>query len=380
MGQKNKETVSSSSNAMDDNLLDDQVLFDLTNKLRLDANDEYAQCRRSQLTTVSGSISDEDVSMKDYTEDEIENVEAPGYYSNAPMECTDNTIKQRRRDPTNRKQKTDDEEAVEDSPEGKPISLIRSIFEPETQGYMLGVSHSNHKNSCEKVSSEQVADANSPSLDTVYGKFNDRNVIIHNHFYNIVAAPGFEQEYGHSAGNGHLEDRNRNLQLFEHFKRTLNYSIILAICYLAVRQISRDIAFEYHRLSIRENIQKDQCVEEYYINRCDEYGQLPALKNECLEWKICMNEGNTNHIRSVFYSELAMQVVGRLINESLNNIGGMNRVFLLVALSLWYLVNFACGYMRGTHGEQERATLAMNRRHEEHEDLQLVRRQNSGQI
>lgn len=344
--------------AMEEDFMDDEVLYELTHKLNLRTSEDNTGHPIPYPATMSVSVSDEDISMKDYTEEEIDGLAAVGA---AAQHHTSSTLRERRRKSTEegtaavRDENEDvDEEPGSETANGNSISLIRTILAPETQGYMLGAARSGNqrRDASEDEPGEGVVADSSPQTHTTIGKLNDKNVIIHNHFYNIIAGPG--PGYGLDDpqalwAHENLEDSDRRLRLFEYVKKTLNYSLLLGFAYLAVRQVTRDIGVEYQRLMIRENLQKEQCVEEYYVNRCDEYGQLPALKDECLEWRICMSEGNTNHIRTVFYSELAMQVVGRLINETLDSIGGMNRLFLLVALSVWYLVNFACGYMRGNH-------------------------------
>jgi hypothetical protein len=73
-----------------------------------------------------------------------------------------------------------------------------------------------------------------------------------------------------------------------------------------------------------------------------------------LEWEICFNGGNTNQFRSMFYSELFIHVSSRLLDETLSNIGNMNKAFLMTCLLMWYIGNFACGYVKGInerHGE-----------------------------
>ena len=336
--------------------MDEQVLYELKYRLNLRTGEESAGYPISYPATMPISISDEDISMKDYTEEEIE---APAAASDAPQHHTSNLLRQRLResmDEGNAAVGDEDkvEEPMSETTNGNSISLIRTILEPESRGYMLGAARSGKQKHCaseEELGLGPTADS-SPRTHTAFGKLNDKNVIIHNHFYNIIAGPGLGYGFddpGAMRAPESLKNSDRRLRLFECVKKTLNYLLVLGFAYVAVRQVTRDIGVEYQRLVIRENFQKEQCMEEYYVNRCDEYGQLPALKDECLEWRICMSEGNTNHIRSVFYSELAMRVVGRLINETLDSIGGMNRLFLLVALSMWYLVNFACGYMRGNH-------------------------------
>lgn len=199
----------------------------------------------------------------------------------------------------------------------------------------------------EACNPNNISDNKISSTEILYKKLNDRNLIIHNHFYNIIAPnnngnhedDSYLPEQIDSEENNNFNDKNEenyNIRIFENIKIIINYSIIVSFTLFLVLRISKDIGIEYNKLVIREKFEQEQCMNEYYTNKCDEYGQLPALKRECLEWKICFSSGNSIHLKSIFYSELCMQVIGRLVNEMLNNIGGKNKVVLIVTIFIWY--------------------------------------------
>lgn len=351
----------------------DQVLNDLTTKLRLNTFDNYDY----------NNISDEDIVMKDYSDDEMEeysnnricNTKTGFNENDINLKQRNNHLKENAKsEQPNNLNSTENEEVKisSETPYHESKSLIRTFFKPELQGYMYGINR-NHKedfdadddknegNLYEFFESNNInkADNNISSTEILYKKLHDRNLIIHNHFYNIIASNNNEK----SEDNNYLSDHpdfeenldfydqneNYNIRIFENIKIIINYSIIVSFSLFLILRIIKDIGIEYNKLVIREKFEQDQCMNEYYTNKCDEYGQLPALKRECLEWKICFSSGNSIHLKRIFYSELFVQVIGRLVNEMLNNIGGKNKVVLIIIIFIWYFGNFLCGYVRSQH-------------------------------
>lgn len=361
--------------------LDDQILDDWNHKLTINTNEESYRHVINQNRDLSmddssnHNISDEDISMRDYTEEEEYEQEIPiNLQDNLKVSDTlDQNIQLRQR----HFKSINDENELHTNTDGIKLekdkniqskSLIPTILQPETQGYLLGKLRSQkqeelegHENGVDHVDetiNDDTAKLN-PTIPTrtIYGKLDDKNVIIHNHFYNIIP-PNYD--IGDSSVDSCQNCRywtennqNNHIRIFENIKRSINYSILILLGYIAITQISKDISLEYQKLIIREEFEREQCMNDYEVNRCDEYGQLPELKNECLEWKICFSSGNTHQFKSVFYSELVMQVIGRLINETLDNIGGINRIFLLCCLTIWYFGNFLCGYVKGAQFHHE---------------------------
>lgn len=233
------------------------------------------------------------------------------------------------------------EEAKEEDAEGSEASfqtdakaLVQAILQPESQGY--------------KVARHQA--------DTEVIRPNEGPVVIHNHYYNNVFA---------YPGGGHqdrtetvMHDQDLNLETvnvpaydarlrtLNVVKQTLNYSIGIFFLGILFRNVASDIRNEYAKLNHIKMLKIDQCKREYFVNKCDEYGQLPALKDLCLEWSLCFSD-EFHPEDTTFYTQLAFQVVGALINGFLDKVGNLNKVFLVALVAVWYGGNFLCGYYKG---------------------------------
>lgn len=359
--------------------MDEQIIHDLDAKLKFIETDPTFDV--NMMDTIE--YNDDDVSMHDYTED----------YSYAEEQS--NGIRNRKETGKNKQLSPNKIDTVKmDEPVGdlsaspdydtnhtgnnskehsntmQSPSLIQKILQPETQGYEFalfrskqsvskGEQHDEEEEDNEEHQEAQLKQYNPyETSKAISSSGNEKqkyeNIIIHNHFYNIVH-PGMNSDpalnFVEDKFIDEIEDNAqvgvRNIQTFENVKKAINYSMIILFGYIIIRQLSVDISQEYQKLQIREMYERDQCRHEYDINNCDEYGQLPALKNECLEWKICFSEGSTDQLTSIFYSELAIRVLSKIINESLESIGMINRVFLVGALIIWYMGNFLCGYVKG---------------------------------
>ncbi|KAG0675742.1 hypothetical protein C6P40_001583 [Pichia californica] len=379
---------------------DESILNALRSSLRLNSNENNNTPRifsqQGQVYNDNNNsddddmnLSDGDITMKDYTEDELE------MPLNLQQQFENNDIKV---DHENNSQNYD---SVEDDKQqkiirGKSKSLIRTLLQPEEQGYLFGVmllpERKTHNNSINYEDSEPEITENRISLrydqenknrselinndaihpiKTISGKHDDRNIIIHNHYYNIITPNHHEfndtyipdDNYYQNSDKGKKNNTEygridqeyyrRSTFVFENLKNVINYSILISLVTIIILRLHKDIGIEYNNLIIRERFQQEQCMNEYYENRCDINGQLPALKDDCLEWKICFSSGNTAHFKKVFYSELCMRVIGRLINETLNNIGGRNKMFLVIVLVVWYIGNFMYGYARSQERNKE---------------------------
>ena len=304
---------------------------------------------------------DDDISMRDYTEEDL--------VANFEAEEKDD--------------KTEGEINTTGTTLATPTSLIRKVFSPEQQGYALGCATIEQQD-IGKEEQERCVDDHKEEVRTAYEGVvaptatahtssmsrhdEGKTIIINNYFisagrrdYGENISEGLEfdavrNDYDDDYEHECLRDHNRFnfVFLFETLKRSINYSIILVVGYLIFRKVDEDLRLEYAKLNIRDEYHRRQCFNEYNVNKCAEYGQLPALKQECLEWEICFNGGNTNQFRSMFYSELFIHVSSRLLDETLSNIGNMNKAFLMTCLLMWYIGNFACGYVKGInerHGE-----------------------------
>ncbi|MDF2700676.1 MAG: uncharacterized protein K0Q49_2239 [Haloplasmataceae bacterium] len=327
---------------------DEQILFDLSSKLTL-SNDQF----------LNNNISDEDISMKDYTEDEItyeehDNLRQRRNFKNEEI----------KKEITFNNQKQNTEEEFDDDKKFESKSIFQRFLQPEDEGYLLGRHQrdqevKNVNNDVEESEKHLTVKEGSNKLSeessTVYHRmFNDKNIIIHNHFYNFVGNPYHPENFLNEeendisySNNYNSTNNNKSLAMIETFKKTLNYSIILFIGYFIIKQIYQDISIEFEQMNIRQEIHRDQCLREYEINKCDEYGQLPALKEECLEWKVCINKGLSSYLDNITLSELSLSIISRIINESLNKIGHLNKLFILSIVLIWYLGNFICGYYKG---------------------------------
>lgn len=328
---------------MSNYIIDDELISDITYKLSLDAN-----CKTS-ITIDNEEEEDDDISMRDYTDEDIipthNQHEDYGMHYRCSNDRVDNEIQEQN-----------------DNEDNKASNKFNfgNILSPESQGYALS----------------QVINGKSNGDKDIIRKedlkmFDDKNIVIHNHFYNINTGDGITRRYNSSnhqmiTNNEHNKNEydddyeynaddiknevshRNNITIFEQLKKSINYSIILIIGYHVLQTIREDFRIEYDKLNVRLELQKDQCFREYTLNKCSEYGQLPALKEECLEWEICFNNGQSNQYKSMIYSELIFHVISRVLNNTLNNIGGMNKIYLLGCLLIWYMGNFMFGYFKGS--------------------------------
>ncbi|GMM27328.1 hypothetical protein DAMA08_000440 [Martiniozyma asiatica (nom. inval.)] len=152
-------------------------------------------------------------------------------------------------------------------------------------------------------------------------------------FYN------FEQDY--------TTEPNNVIIMLNLMKSSINYTCCLIIMFFIFRNFSSDLQQEYERLLHFHSLKVDQCQREYWINKCDDphYAQLPALKDQCLEWSICFSDEFLSE-SGVNYTELGVKLIGRLINEFLETIDNMNKLILLAFILVWYLGNALVEYYK----------------------------------
>lgn len=296
--------------------LDDQVIFDLRSKLRLDTNtfDE------GNAFGYSGGIEDEDIIMKDYTEDDVILIDEKEELVGDKQDTIQTMIQVAEGEGEEKEEKEEDAKMER--------SIIPRIFRPQDEGFHLG-----------KVNALQAQDDNE-LVQSYEGMIGDKPVVIHNHYYHINNEKEDTEEI-------HTDAVNKNLIIIKGFKDILNYSIILSISYFVIVQIWKDIRNEYREFEINREIMKGQCLIDYTNNKCDIYGQLPALKEECLNWLICINEGNSGYLKNLKKSQLGVSIIGKLTNELLDKISNLNKLFILGVLVIWYSGNFAYGYVKG---------------------------------
>lgn len=278
----------------------------------------------------SEEIRDEsDVSMRDYTMDEMDQ-----------DQTDDNVIKE---------QDESDQTFQSDAK-----ALVKAIFQPESQGFKV---------------------ATQSNLDVDAMKSN-QNYVVHNHYYNNVFTYPQQGSMSSRIDNNmddqeiHYEDQDiiyndqpysllpppspsglsitpdQTLMMLNLIKQTLNYSIGIFFIGLLFKNLKSDVLNEYNKLEHIKNLKIDQCKKEYFINKCDEYGQLPALKDLCLEWSLCFSD-EFHPDDTTFYTELVFKVIGSLINGFLEKFGNLNKAFLVTLLLVWYFGNFICGYYKG---------------------------------
>lgn len=337
--------------------LENDILTDLTTKLRINSDDHIFNVH-----PLPEEIFDEDISMHDYIESECETNETEKLWPEEPVETSTEQVFE--------------EDTSKDDP--KSGSIIQTIFHPESRGFILGKAQRKDQKLQEIPSGSgcklgemndmgvsgkdpMKVDEECEVIDGYYSNRNgypigntqscfrrtgDKSIIIHNHFYNF-ASPIDQQD------NDTYEDVDAAVQhqsgaiRFRTIRNMLNYSLLLTIAVFALRRILLDVQQEFGKIKIREDFNKDQCFQEYTMNKCDEYGQLPALKEECLEWKACYSEGENKYFRSAILSEIFLGVFSRMIDQTLNNIGNVNKIFIILGFLVWYVGNFLCGYMRG---------------------------------
>lgn len=258
---------------------------------------------------------------------------------------------------------SDINEAADSSFQTDAKALVHALLSPESQGFKLATK------------------SNSEVLQSKQG-----NYIIHNHYYNnVFAYPGqvgnsfdvqnrisdedYEKNENKAAGLDLNENEPHNSQIYQQhssssqkdntflvlnlLKSSLNYGILVFFILLLFKNIKSDIRNEYNKLEQIKNLKIDQCKMDYFKNKCDEYGQLPALKELCLNWSLCFSD-EFHPDDTTFYTELAFKVIGALINGFLENIGNLNKLFLASLVFIWYFGNFLCGYYKGNNSAHDR--------------------------
>ncbi|AWU76965.1 uncharacterized protein C5L36_0C08770 [Pichia kudriavzevii] len=225
---------------------------------------------------------------------------------------------------------------------GRRMAGALALLQPENHGYLVGKSVSGRANREEDVGTP----SKERSLQTLTQGLGDgRKIVIHNHFYNSNQ----HEEPWPTGDNININSmRFGKVELFELLKRSINYSLLVWIAYLVLIQIRQDIMEEYRKMEIRNSFMREQCLQEYIVNRCEEYGQLPALKEECLQWEVCYHGGVNDIHREPPVLEIAVHVLGRTIESGLSRLGGLNKLLVLVCVCAWYMGNFALGYMKAT--------------------------------
>lgn len=241
---------------------------------------------------------------------------------------------------------TSEPEELEQSFQSDAKALVQAIFKPESQGFKLAT---------------QSATTGNDLL-----KSNDEKFIVHNHYYNNIFTypqdsnigrleahkdmidPDQENQFNNDQNKPSLHSvtPDQTFMILNLIKQTLNYSIGLFFVGLLFKNLKSDVLNEYNKLEHIKNLKIDQCKREYFINKCDEYGQLPALKDLCLEWSLCFSD-EFHPDDTTFYTELVFKVIGSLINGFLEKFGNLNKIFLVTLLLVWYVGNFICGYYKG---------------------------------
>ncbi|GME81971.1 unnamed protein product [Ambrosiozyma monospora] len=130
------------------------------------------------------------------------------------------------------------------------------------------------------------------------------------------------------------------LQIFLNTFATL---YIIKITYAIIQVIRKDIDYQIENEANDVLFEIEMCRNNYVANNCQPGQALPALMEQCSEWKNCMTRDPYSRIA---YSSLGANILGSLFNALFEPIGFKSFLFLIAFAVACYLVNFSCGFVR----------------------------------
>ncbi|CAI4053032.1 hypothetical protein SUVZ_15G1890 [Saccharomyces uvarum] len=132
------------------------------------------------------------------------------------------------------------------------------------------------------------------------------------------------------------------LQLFLNAITTI---VILSFILSFILTLQKDLKSTWEQRKHELQYESESCQEQYITNRCNQTPGLPALDQQCAEWKQCMNRNNDIFFRA--RTTLSAQLFGDIINSFIDPLNWKTLFVIFCGIITWcFSSNFLLGFVR----------------------------------
>ncbi|KAF3939732.1 hypothetical protein ABW19_dt0208071 [Dactylella cylindrospora] len=119
--------------------------------------------------------------------------------------------------------------------------------------------------------------------------------------------------------------------------------LVAFLVFVFVRTIFRDVQRKVQVYAAEAQIEVQECHRKWLTNRCDPESIVPAIEQQCKEWRICADR----EPESIGWSKVSAETLAEVLDGFVERVSYKSMVFVLVLIfGCVFLTNFAFGFFR----------------------------------